>query len=60
MVGKLVRVMVRVGYGANYFPPRPMGKKRREKALSTGAIAFLDKPFSDELLLSAAGSALQS
>jgi CheY-like chemotaxis protein len=55
-----VSVMVRVGCGANYFPPRPMGKKRREQALSTGAIAFLDKPFSDELLLSAAGSALQS
>jgi two-component system response regulator FixJ len=34
-------------------------EETRAQALSTGAVAFLDKPFSDEVLLSAVASALQ-
>ena len=32
----------------------------RARALRAGAVAFLDKPFSDEILLGAVQSALQS
>jgi FixJ family two-component response regulator len=35
-------------------------EETRAQALSTGAVAFLDKPFRDEVLLNAVGSALQS
>jgi FixJ family two-component response regulator len=35
-------------------------EETRAQALSTGAVAFLDKPFSDEVLLSTVEAALQS
>jgi FixJ family two-component response regulator len=35
-------------------------EETRARALRAGAVAFLDKPFSDEVLLSAVQAALQS